>query len=364
MEASGARARHQQKSKSPPVAGAEVAGYVGAMQGDISRRAAGALILFLGLAIVFAMLPYLSGLLTAPVLAIIWEPLHQRLARRMPVGVAAGIVLLLTFLLIVLPGIWLVTLLIGQAQNAIETMAQSPLLTRLDEVKLGQISVGPMVAQAGQSALTWIGGNALSILGTATRRILSLLFAFVGLYYLLVRPGEAWRAVAPLIPFSPDRTQVLRDRFEAVTWSTVVGTGLNAAVQGILVAVAFFFASVPNAAFWGAVTAVLSVLPLVGSGLVWAPAAVSLVLTGRVGAAIALGLWGVLVVANVDNFLRPMVYRRYAHMHPMATLVGAVIGVEYFGMVGLVLGPLAILYFFELIAMYRTEYTHPLTSDS
>jgi predicted PurR-regulated permease PerM len=135
-----------------------------------------------------------------------------------------------------------------------------------------------------------------------------------------------------------------------------VGTGLNAVVQGILVSLAFAVAGVPNAAFWGTVTAVLSVLPLVGSGLVWAPAAASLFLTDRTVAAIALVLWGFFVVANVDNFLRPMVYRRFAHMHPMATLVGAVIGVEYFGIVGLVLGPLAIQYFFELIAMYREEY--------
>jgi len=80
------------------------------------------------------------------------------------------------------------------------------------------------------------------------------------------------------------------------------------------------------------------------------------------GSLLTILVWGVVVVANVDNFLRPMVYRRYASMHPMATLVGAVIGVEYFGMVGLVLGPLAIQYFFELIAMYREEYAgnHPV----
>lgn len=326
------------------------------MQGDISRRAAGALILILGLALLWAMLPYVGGLMAGPVLATIWRPLHDRLTRRVRSGPAAGIILLLTFVLIVLPGIWLVTLLLGQAQNAVEALGRSPLLARLDEVRMGNIRIGPSISQAGQSALAWIGGNALSIIGTATRRVLSLLFAFVGLYYLLVHPGAAWRIVAPLVPFSHERTEMLRSRFEAVTWSTVVGTGLNAVVQGILVSFAFAVAGVPNAAFWGTVTAVLSVLPLVGSGLVWGPAAASLFLSGHTAAAIALALWGFLVVANVDNVLRPLVYRRYASMHPMVTLVGAVIGVEYFGIVGLVLGPLAIQYFFELIAMYREEY--------
>ena len=152
----------------------------------------------------------------------------------------------------------------------------------------GASELGPAISQAGQSALAWIGGNALNIIGTATRVVLSLLFAFVGLYYLLVRPGNAWRAIAPLIPFSPERTEQLRQRFEAVTWSTVVGTGLNAVVQGILLAAAFAVAGVPNAAFWGTVTAVLSVLPLVGSGLVWAPAAASLFMTGHPAAAIGI----------------------------------------------------------------------------
>lgn len=326
------------------------------MQADIQRRAAALLITLLGIALVLALLPYLSGLLAAPVLAVIWHPVQTRLTRRMPAGLAAVIILVLTFLLIVLPGAWLLTLLVSQAQGAVEALTRSPLITRLGEVQLGPLHLGRAVQEIGQSALSWIGGNALSLLGTATRLVLSLLFAFAGLYYLLVRPGEAWHAVAPHIPFSPERTQQLRDRFTAVTWSTVAGTGLNAVVQGALVGLALLVVGISNAAFWGSVTAVLSILPLVGSGLVWAPAAASLLLSGRFGAGISLAFWGFLVVANVDSLLRPMVYRRYAHMHPMATLVGAVIGVEYFGMVGLVLGPLAIQYFFELIAMYRIEY--------
>jgi predicted PurR-regulated permease PerM len=72
--------------------------------------------------------------------------------------------------------------------------------------------------------------------------------------------------------------------------------------------------------------------------------------------ALALVLWGFLAVGNVDNLLRPWVYRRFAHVHPMITLVGAVAGVEYFGLVGLVLGPLAIQYFFELVWMFREEH--------
>ncbi len=326
------------------------------MQGDTQRRAAGLAVGVLGLALALALLPYASGLLAAPVLAIVWAPVQAKLTRRLSPRLAASLLLLLTLLLIVLPGFGLITLLVGQAQNAIEAMVDSPLLGRLDEITVGPIQVGPAVLHLGQNVLSWIGSNAFSLLGTATRLVLGLLFTFVGLYYLLVRPGDAWRAVEPYIPFSPERTAALRERFHNVTWSTVMGTGLNAVIQGVLVALAFLAVGISNAAFWGAVTAVLSILPLVGSGLVWGPAAVSLLITGRPAAAIGLALWGALVVANVDNLLRPMVYRRFAHMHPMITLVGAVVGVEHFGLVGLVLGPLAIQYFFELVSIYRQEY--------
>lgn len=323
------------------------------------RRVAWILILLLGVVLIWALRPYASGLLAAPVLYILWLPVQTRLTRYMPAPAAAGIILFLTFVVIVVPGFWLVTLLVDQAQGAAQGILESPLLARLEAVRFGRVEVGPLIGQAGQSILSWVGSNAFSMLGTAARFVLSLVFTFFGLYFLLVHPGTAWKAVAPYIPFSPDRARRLGDRFKAVTYSTVIGTGLNAVVQGTLMGLGLMAVGLPNALFWGAITVVLSILPLVGSGLVWVPAAVTLFLTDRIGAGIVLLVWGAVVVANVDNVLRPYVYRIFANIHPMITLVGAIVGVEYFGLVGLVLGPLAIQYFFELIRMFDEEYGEP-----
>ena len=82
----------------------------------------------------------------------------------------------------------------------------------------------------------------------------------------------------------------------------------------------------------------------------------SLALEGQYGRAIGLALWGVIVVGNVDNVIRPMVFRRWAKIHPFITIIGAFAGIQYFGLLGLLIGPLAISYFFELIRMYRAEY--------
>jgi len=126
----------------------------------------------------------------------------------------------------------------------------------------------------------------------------------------------------------------------------------------VLVGLAFVVAGVPNARFWSVITVVMSILPVVGSGMVWGPAALWLALNGRWPAAILMTVWG-LVVSNLDFLVRPLVFKRWAHIHPVTTLVGALAGVGYFGLLGLLIGPLALSYFFELMTAYRTEFAEP-----
>jgi len=216
--------------------------------------------------------------------------------------------------------------------------------------------VGARLADLGSKVVAWIGSSAFGFIGTASRMALNLAISCFGLYYLLLRPGETWDAVRPYIPFSAGNTEKLRQHFRDVTTSTLIGTGLSAALHGSLTSFGFWMAGLPNAALWGVVTVVFSILPVLGSGLVWGPGAIALVLDHRPGPAVLLALWGILIIGNIDYVIRPMVSRRWAHIHPLATLIGALVGVPYLGLLGLLIGPLAVSYFFELIQMYREEY--------
>ena len=151
----------------------------------------------------------------------------------------------------------------------------------------------------------------------------------------------------------------MRDRFFGVTQATLLGTALISLVQGTLVGTGFWLVDLSNPLFWGTVTAFASILPVLGSGLVWLPAVVILVSQGRYGAAAVMLVIGAGIASNVDNVIRPLVYRRVSNIHPMITLVGAFAGVRYFGLLGLLLGPLAIAYLFELLRFYREEYGTP-----
>ncbi|HEV8305998.1 MAG TPA: AI-2E family transporter [Gemmatimonadales bacterium] len=323
---------------------------------DTQHQRAALVILALGLALALALSPYATGLIGIPVLYVIFTPLHKWLAKRVKPSLAATLVVLLGIFVIVVPGASFAGLIVNEAQQIATGVIQSPILGRLSQLRIGRTELGPELANLGRGIVGWLGTGAFSLVGTATRLALNLTIAFFGLYYLLLRPKETWAAVRPYIPFSAANADKLRQRFEDVTTSTLIGTGLTAVIQGALVAVGFAALGLANAVFWGVVTVMFAILPVVGSGMVWGPGVLALVLDGRYGAAVGLAVWGVLAIGSVDYIIRPIVFRRWAEIHPIVTLVGALAGVPYFGILGLLIGPLALSYFFELIRMYREEY--------
>jgi predicted PurR-regulated permease PerM len=294
---------------------------------------------------------------------VLFAPLHGWLVRHgAPSGFAALAVTLLGAVLIIVPGILIAGMLINEAQQVTENVLKSPILEKFQSLQIRGIPVGPRLAEAGGRIVAMIGASAFGLVGTATRLTLNLTISFFGLYYVLKHPGDVWLDARPYIPFSRGNTEKLGKRFKDVTVSTVIGTGVVAALQGALLGIAFWIAGLPNGLFWSVVTMALAILPVVGSGLVWGPAAVILIMQGRPLAGVLLIVWGVVVVGSVDNFIRPLIYRRFSAIHPIITLIGAIGGVSHFGLLGLLIGPLALSYLFELIRMYREEYLEPETA--
>ena len=323
---------------------------------DTNHQRAALLILLLGVGLVIALTPYATGLIVIPVLYAVFAPVHEWLSLRVRPKLAATLVVTLALFLIVVPGVSFAGLIVSQAQEIAGGVIRNPLLGRLRELKLGGMDLGPRLADLGAQVVGWIGSSAFGLVGTATRLALNLTISLFGLFYLLLQPGETWEAVRPYIPFSAKNTEKLRQRFRDVTNSTIIGTGVTAAIQGLLVGLGFWLTGLPNAVFWVVVTMVFAILPVVGSGLVWGPGALALILGNHALAGVLLAIGGAVIVGNVDFVIRPMVFRRWANIHPLVTLVGALAGVPYFGILGLLIGPLALSYFFELVKMYREEY--------
>ncbi|HEY5547904.1 MAG TPA: AI-2E family transporter [Gemmatimonadaceae bacterium] len=320
------------------------------------RDRAGLLILALGVAILIALTPFLSGLLGAAVLYVIFVGPYKRLARVMPNGLASAITLIIAVIVIALPLTWLISVLIDRVPDALKSLQSGLLLERLSRIHIGGVDLGAQIAEASGTLVQWVSAQAIGFLGGAASASLNLIIAFFGLYYML-HSGEAlWKGFHGYVPFSSGTADALRLHFYSVTQATLLGTIATAIAQGTLIGLAFLMVGLPDPLVWGSMAAFASILPVLGTGLVWMPAVLVLFFQQRYGGMVVMLVVGWLVASNIDNLIRPLVYRKVSNIHPMVTLVGAFAGIKYFGLPGLLLGPLAIAYFFELMHFYQMEY--------
>jgi predicted PurR-regulated permease PerM len=206
-------------------------------------------------------------------------------------------------------------------------LADLPGIQRRISASAGQLS------QAIATRLLGIGQDTLNF----------MLSFFVTLYlaFFLLRDGrQVVRLLTAAIPIKPAHKRELLDKFVVVTRATVKGNVVVAAVQGLLGGLAFWVLGVHAALLWGVVMAVLSLLPAVGTALVWLPVAVYLMFTGALAKGIGLVVYGVVVIGLVDNVLRPLLVGKDTRMPDYVVLISTVGGMALFGINGFVLGPL------------------------
>ena len=176
-------------------------------------------------------------------------------------------------------------------------------------------------------------------------------------YYLFsIKKETRWEYIKSISPFNEKNTLKLRDKFIAISNTTIKSTVIIAIIQGALIAISFSLFGISKAFLWGFVAAILSFLPVVGVFIVWVPVAAFLLIQKSYIAAIGIIITG-LIIGNIDNFLRPHLQKRgAAKMHPFTTLIGVIMGVKAFGLIGLIIGPLLLTFLILTIKMFKEEY--------
>ncbi|MEO8619466.1 MAG: AI-2E family transporter [bacterium] len=314
----------------------------------------------IGAAVLLGVLPFLSGLLGALMLYVMMRPLHERLARRAPPRVAALGIILCVIVLILLPGMWLVTTIITEGSDFLGSWKPDATIAWLNTRTIGGVNLGGELAGIARGMTAMIPTRMVALFGNLSSAVLNVVIALFGLYYLLLGGSALWRRLVPLFPGAGHIAGLLAARFVTVTEALLLGTALAAALQGLVVGVGFAIVGLQPPVLWGFITACVSILPLFGSALVWLPGVAILLLDHRPGAATFLLILGGGLASNIDNIARLLVFRRVSGIHPMITLVGAFAGLRLFGLVGVFLGPLLISYLFELLAEYEaTAQTAP-----
>jgi len=172
------------------------------------------------------------------------------------------------------------------------------------------------------------------------------------MFFFLIDGQKLLNKILYYLPMSPEQEQRMVGRFTSVARATIKGTLVIGIVQGGLAGAAFAVFGIAGATFWGTVMAVLSIIPGVGTALVWVPGVVYLVAIGRIGAAVGLFIWCAAVVGSVDNVLRPWLVGKDTKMPDLLILLGTLGGLVLFGAAGIVIGPIVAALFVTIWEIY------------
>ena len=320
--------------------------------------------LVLGVAVLLILRPFIGPLLWAALLAFMLFPVNRRLraAFKGRKSIAALALTLASVLVLVVPAVSLgivfgrqaSDLVFGLQDSAAEHQIQSPsdimhlpevdravrwagsyLPVPADQITNSLVSAGQQVIQ---SVLSVGGSLFASVVGTVVAIVLALFLLF-----FFLRDGEIMTVRAlSLVPLDDRRKAQLVTHLSSVIQAIVLGSLITAVVQGSLVGIGFALVGLPSPIVFAVLGTVASIVPLIGTTIVWVPAALYLGLTGHWGAALFLAIWGVAVVSSADNVVRPLFISSRAKITTLPVFIGLLGGIAAFGAIGIFLGPVVI----------------------
>lgn len=317
--------------------------------------------------------PFIKPLLSAAVIAIVFFPVHARILRliRRP-GLAALVSTMIVVLLIIVPAVAIVFAIKGEVED---------LYNLIDQKSTESGGLSPYVSQLLERPIQWIGryvdlshfdwrasllgrlrelssffvAEGWLIVGGVTTFVLNAVITLFTLFFLFLEGRSMRRRAAAILPLTGEQVEKLFGGIENTIIGTVYGGLVVAAVQGAMIGLALWILGVPSPVLWGVVAAFFALLPVVGTAAVWVPAAIYLFATGHWIQAIILIVWGAFVVGSIDNVLRPYLISGRVQMHTLLIFFAVFGGVNVFGFLGLVIGPVILAVTMTLIGLLRDE---------
>lgn len=294
--------------------------------------------------------PFLAALVSATVLSIFAFPLHRMASRNIQsANLAAFTSACFVSLVILVPLGWLVPAFVREAL-AVVTMPTVEVLPRAKEFFDNYLAQSPIplgdfdtiVRNLSQRAATFLAEESARLAGNVAGWIIDLVVMVLALFYLF-RDGrnvlQILKEVAPM--GARHRERMMAEVVELI--SVTISSGLMVAVmQGFLSGLIFWLIGIPSAVFWGCISGFLAFLPVVGPWLVWAPAGIGLIVSGQMGRGALLLILGFIIISGADNLVRPILIAGRAQLNALLVFVGVFGGIQVFGFIGVVVGPLVV----------------------
>lgn len=296
--------------------------------------------------------PFLLTIIMTFILTFIFHPFYRVLLRKTGMEkISSLIVVILVFLVLVIPATFLVTKLVTEATQTYRNFVDA-------DIQLSDLPIIGSTALISQSqgvfdgaisgAKDYIVLSTPNVLGEVASMILHLFVFFFIMFFANIQ-GQGWyQTMKQMAPLKPDVKRHIFTDLERVVYGMVHGQFLTAVIQGSLGGLMFFVFGVPSPIFWGFIMIVFSFIPFLGTPLIFIPAGLIELAQGDYIAGIGVLTFGLLVVMNIDNFVRPYFVNKFATVHPIIVLVGVLGGLQVFGFAGMIIGPLILALFFTL----------------
>lgn len=326
--------------------------------------------------------PFLTPIVLSAVLAAIFFPLFNRISERLGGRdiLAAVIVLLIVIFCVFLPTFFFLTGLVSQAATSIaeingwlrspdfaDLLAKARLEPAMDwlQQKIPYLDLGGIDLQGGLIQFSRnVGQTMISlgthILGNAVTVLMDFLIMLFILFFLLKDGRRIIAYIKFLSPLHEEQEDIIIQSLRNVSRAVLVGGLLVALLQGLAGGVGLSFVGIQSL-FWGTMMGFASLVPVVGTGLVWAPAVGYLLLMGKWQSALFLGLWCGIGVTSIDTFLRPYFMREAAGMPLLYIFLSVIGGIQVFGPAGLLYGPLILSFTMVMLRIYGEEFNEQLS---
>lgn len=309
--------------------------------------------------------PYLGGFLAAFALFSILKGQMAKLVekRKWSRGLSATIIVLGTLIFILIP-VTVIGFLAADTISGIEidpmaiTTALNDFARNVEErldIRIFTPENLSFVPRAGTSLMQ------ILVSGLSSMLINSVVAIFV-LYFMLVSYDTLGGVILEMLPFHEENKSILREETKSIILSNAMGIPVVAITQGILAYLGYMFFGVNNPLVYAVLVAFTTIIPVVGTSLVWAPIGISAILQGDIVRGILLLAYGLLVIGGSDAILRFVLQKKLANIHPLITFFGVIIGLSMFGFWGIIFGPLLISFLILLINMFRHDYIVGSTS--
>lgn len=315
------------------------------------------LILVIGGLLFYEALPFLNGALGAITLYVLLRRPNFYLTRRFSSGLASWLITITLTLFVMLPLSTLIWCAIDLIQNVNVDIPK--LIERFTKL-INNIEAKIHVDLFSEKSVAFITKQATNIanmlMGGINNAAINVVTTIFLLFFLLTGGIKMERAIARCLPFNEQNKRVIINKLSTIVRSNAIGIPLLAFIQGAVATIGYMLCDVDNPIAFGILTGIASMIPVVGTMLVWIPLAIMQYFDSGWLNTIYLLAYGVIIISNCDNILRMTLQKRMANTHPLVTIFGVIAGLPLFGFMGLIFGPLLVAMFLLFLEMFVNQY--------